>query len=117
MLFRNPRLFAFLLMAIGVGLIGYFGEQRWRLPEWTEADIEESVQLKLALELHQRGPHLQPTRERLEELHATVRAETEASIRRERRDVERWIGLGALMCMLGAGRWLVDVIASRRVSN
>lgn len=117
MLFRNPRLFAFVLMAVGVGLLGYFGEQRWRLPEWSEADIEESVELKLAMELHRRGPHLQPTGERLNDLYATVRAETEATIRRERYDIERWIGLGALLCVLGAGRWLVAALAARRASN
>lgn len=117
MLFRNPRVFAFLMLAVGVGLIGYFGEQRWRLPAWTEADIEESVQLKLAVELHRRGPHLQPTGERLAELHAAVRAETEGAIRREREDVERWIGLGALLCMLGTGRWLFAMLTARRVSD
>lgn len=117
MLFRNPRLFAFVLIAAGVGLIGYFGEQRWRLPERSDPDIEESVELKLAMELHRRGPHLQPTGERLNGLYATVRAETEAAIRRERYEIERWIGLGALLCVFGAGRWLVAAVADRRASN
>ena len=113
MLLRNPRAFAFLLAAIGIGLLAYYGEQRWRLPQWSEAEIEQSVELNLALELQRRGPHLQPTGERLEQLRATLRGEVEAEIRRERGEVERWIGLGLLLVVLGAGQWVGTALMQR----
>ena len=117
MLFRNPRVFAFLLIAIGVGLIGYYGEQRWQLPEWSEAEIEQSVELNLALDLQRRGPHLQPTGERLDQLRTSLRAEVEGEIRREREKLERWIGVGAILCVLGAAHWLKPLLAALARSN
>lgn len=107
MLLRNPRAFAFLLTAIGVGLVAYYGEQLWRLPQWNETEIAQSVELNLAVELQRRGPHLQPTGERLEALRRTLRAEIEAEIRRDRLPLERWIGFGAMLIVFGLGQWLL----------
>lgn len=106
MLFRNPNLLAFLLVAIGFGLAAFYGEQLWRLPQWSEAEIEQSVALNLELEKQRRGPHLQPDGERLERLRAALRAEVEAEIRRDRQKLERWIGLGLVLVVLGLGQWL-----------
>ena len=108
MLLRNPRAFAFLLAALGVGLAGYYGEQRWRLPQWNEGEILQSVELNLAIELQRRGPHLQPAPERLEELRRTLRAEVEAEIRRDRYQLDRWIGLGLVLIVLGLGHGARD---------
>lgn len=113
MLLRNPLLFAFLMVAVGTGLLGYYGEQRYRLPEWSEAEIEQSVELNLAIELQRRGPHLQPTGERLESLRRTLRAEVEGEIRKDRRELERWIGLGALLVVFGLGQWVVTAVSKR----
>lgn len=113
MLLRNPNAFAFLLAAIGIGLVAYYGEQRWNLPEWSEAEVEQSVELNLALELQRRGPHLQPVGNRLEQLRAALRAEVEGEIRRERAEIERWIGLGLLLIVLGAGQGLAGAIQQR----
>lgn len=117
MLLRNPHFLTFFLLALGIGVVGYFGEQRSRLPAWSEAEIEQSVELNLALDLRHRGPHLQPTGERLAELRTAVRAEVEAEIRREREQLERWIGVGAILCMLGAGNWLKLLFAARLRSH
>jgi hypothetical protein len=117
MLLRNPRLFAFLLAALGIGLVAWYGEQRWRLPAWSEAEIEHSVEMNLALELERRGTHLQPTGERLEQLRRTLRAEVEAEIRRERAEPERWIGFGLLLIVVAAGQWLNDFIKLRARSH
>lgn len=113
MLLRNPRFLAFVLIAAGVGLLSWFGEQRWRLPAWSEAEIAQSVELNLALELQHRGPHLRPEGERLEELRRTLRAEVEAELGRERRDLERWMGAGAILCMLGVASWFKQALATR----
>ena len=111
MLLRNPRLLAFLLAAIGAGIAAWYGEQRWRLPAWSEAEIVQSVELNLAVELQRRGPHLQPSPERVEALRVTLRDEVEAEIRREREQLERWIGFGLVLVVLGLGMWAREMLA------
>ncbi len=106
MLFRDPRVLAFVLVATGIGLLGWYGQQWYELPQWSPAEIEQSVELNLALELKQRGPLLQPTAERLEQLRSMIRAEVEGRIRRERRDLERWMAAGLTLILLGTGAWL-----------
>ena len=110
MLLRNPRALAFLLVALGIGLAAYYGEQRWRLPAWSEGEIEQSVELNLVVELRQRGPHLQPSAGRLDELRAMLRAEVEGEIRREREHLERWIGFGLLLAVVGLGIWAREAL-------
>ena len=91
------------LLALGLGLCGYYGMEWWQLPEYSEADIAASVELNLALELQQRGPHLKPNPERLEQLRETLRAEVEGEIRREREKVQLRFGIGLIALVLGAG--------------
>jgi uncharacterized protein HemX len=113
MLPRNPRAFGLVLAAIGLGVVLWYGEQRARLPQWSEAEIAQSVELNLQLDLQRRGPHLQPSEERLEALRRTLRAEVEAEIRREREQLDRWIGAGLLLLVFGAGQWFADVLRRR----
>jgi hypothetical protein len=110
---RNPRFFAFLLIAAGVGVLAHFGAQWSQLPAWSEAEIEQSVALNLALELQHRGPHLRPEGERLDDLRRTLRAEVEGEIRRERHELERWMGFGLILCVLGAVTWFKQALAAR----
>lgn len=110
---RNPSALAALFVAAGVGLVAYYGEQRWRLPEWNAGEIEQSVELNLAIELQRRGPHLQPSGERLEQLRRTLREEVEADIRRERATPERWIGVGLLLIVIGIGNGVSAALARR----
>lgn len=119
-MFRNRRLVAFLLLAIGGGIVAYYGQQWYALPEYSDADIEASVELNLALDLQHRGPHLQPTGERLEGLREAVRAEVVGEIRRERRTLERWLAVGLILCALGGANWLTEALrvrASRHASH
>jgi hypothetical protein len=114
MLFRNPKALAFLMFAVGIGLLGYFGEQWYRLPKWSEAEIEQSVELNLAIDLNRMGPHLRPTGEKLERLRGIIRAEVEGEIRREREQLERWMGAGLLLLVLGAGQWAALALAIKK---
>jgi hypothetical protein len=113
MLLRNPRAFAFVMAAIGLGLVAFYGEQLWRLPAWNEAEIAQSVELNLALELQRRGPHLQPVGERLEALRRMLRAEVESEIGRERATLQRRVGVGLLLLTFGAGQWLATFLGAR----
>lgn len=113
MLFRNPRAMAFVLITFGLGLAAFYGEQWYRLPSWSETEIEQSVELNLELDLQRLGPHLQPTPERRADLRRRIRNEIEAEIRREREDLQRWVGLGLVLIVFGAGQ-LVFALGVRR---
>jgi hypothetical protein len=113
MLFRNPRAFSFVLAAIGLGLVLYYGEQWYRLPQWSETEIEQSVELNLTMDLQRMGPHLRPSGEKLERLRSVVRQEVEAEIRHDRETLERWMGLGLILTVLGAGRFIVSAVNRR----
>ncbi len=101
MLTRNPRIFSALAVSVGIGLCGYYGLQWYELPKWSEAEIEQSVQLNLQMDLQRMGPLLQPKNERLEELRRLVRAEVETEIRNERIAVQRGLLAGFVALALG----------------
>lgn len=104
--FRDPRILAFVLIAIGGGLLLWYGPQWYQLPQPGPKDIDDTVDLRLETELKQRGPLLQPNAERLQLLRSTIRAEVQGQLGRERRDLERWMGAGLVLTVLGLGAWL-----------
>ena len=108
MLARRLQAFAYILIVTGVGLLAWFGDEWYRLPVWSEAEIEQSVELNLAIDLKRLGPNMQPEGEKLERLRQIVRAEVKAEIRQEREKVERWLGLGAICIVFGISQWLMQ---------
>jgi hypothetical protein len=111
----RPRFGVFhLLFVTGLALASYYGWAWMELPVYTEADIEESVQLNLAIELSQRGPHLQPSPEGLERLGTRIRQEIEGRIQQERETVQRRFGIGLLLLVVGLSRLLADALSGRR---
>lgn len=109
MLSRDPRLLAFFMMAAGLGLAGWYGLQWYELPARSPAQVTQIVELRLASELEHRGPLLPLSGDRLELLRSTIRAEVEAEIRRERQVPERWLGIGLVLCVFGAGQWVLSL--------
>ena len=95
-----------MILALGVGLVGYYGMEWYQLPEYSETDIDASVELNLQLDLQRRGPHLQPDAEQLERLRSTVRAEVETEIRKEREKIELRLGVGLIALIVGLGHLL-----------
>lgn len=89
------------ILAIGVALCGYYGHAWWTLPDYSEADIEASVELNLAMDLSRRGPHLQPDAARLEQLRSQVRAEIEGSLRQQVETIQLRFGIGLLCLVIG----------------
>ena len=106
---RDPRAIPFLMIAAGLGLALYFGEQWRELPNWNEVEIRQSAELNLALDLQRMGPLLQPAGARLQELRARERAEVEGEIRRDREKVQRWVGAGLLLMVFGTGQYLLTL--------
>lgn len=108
MLARRIQAFAYILILSGVGLLSWFGEEWYRLPQWSEVEIEQSVELNLAIDLQRLGPNMQPQGEKLARLRQIVRAEVKAEIRHEREQVERWLGLGGICIVFGISQWLLQ---------
>lgn len=101
----RPRINLFHAIAVaGLSLSGYYGHLWLNLPSYSEADISESVQLNLAMDLARRGPHLQPDAAGLERLQTQVRAEIEGELQRQRDTVQRRFGIGLLLLVVAASR-------------
>lgn len=96
--------FPTLLLALGIGLCGYYGHAWYQLEDYSETDIAASVELNLQLDLQRRGPHLQPDAAGLARLRQMVRTEVEADIHRERDSVQLRFGIGLIALVLGAGQ-------------
>lgn len=110
---RNPRFLGLGLFFAGLGVAGWYAMEWYELPTYSEQEIEQSVELNLALDLARMGPHLKPEGEKLERLRAQVREEVEAELNRERKNAERWIGFGLLATILGLGQFLFVSFVSR----
>lgn len=104
-MFRHGQFFTALLLSVGIGLFGYYAVQWLELPQWSEADLEASAELNLALDLKRMGPHLQPDPKRLEELRALVRRELDADIAHEREQVLRGLVAGLFALIVAFGHW------------
>jgi hypothetical protein len=114
MLSRDPKTLAFVLIIAGLGLCAWFGEQWYRLPEWSEAEIQQSVDLNLTMDVQRMGPQLAPTGEKLEQLRGIVRAEVEGAIKREREMPLRWVADGLMLIVAGLSNLLFARLAAKR---
>ncbi|MDM4769997.1 hypothetical protein [Solimonas sp. SE-A11] len=101
----RPRLHALPIIAVtlGLGLGAYHGERWYKLPRYTEQDLQASVELNLAMDLERRGPTLQPSVEDRERLRNQIRQEIDADIARERREVKQGFAGAMLMLLFGGG--------------
>ena len=105
-----------MMFAIGLGLVFYYGDL-WRgLPDYSPAEIEQSAELNLMLDLHRQGPAkvAELDQAAVQSLRQRMLDEVQAEILRERRDIQRGIGTGAVLLMLGLVQmWLIRRAASR----
>jgi hypothetical protein len=116
LLFRNPRAFPTLLLVGGLGLAGYYGYAWYRAPTFSQAEIEASTELNLALDLARMGPQLRPEGEKLQKLRAIVRAEVQGDLEREVRSAQQGFAVGLIAMVFGLGN-LVFVALSARLSR
>jgi len=113
MLFRNPRALPALMLAGGLGLAAYYGLSWYRAPTFSEAEIEQSTDMNLAIDLSRMGPQLQPEGEKLAKLRAIVRAEVEADLQRERRDAQLRFAVGLVAMVFGASGLVFLTLSER----
>lgn len=82
----------------------YFGYGWWQLPVYSEAEIEQSVDLNLAMDLQHRGPALAHDTATVERLRQQLADEVRGEIRRERQEQLRGFAAGLIALVLSVGQ-------------
>ncbi len=101
------------MVALGLGLIGYYGVEWYQLPKYSETEIALSAEFNLQFDLQRRGPHLQPQGEDLERLRAQVHAEVVGQIEQERKKVQTRFGIGLVSLIFGIGQFVFATMLRR----
>lgn len=101
------------MVALGVGLAGYYGLAWYQLPKYSEMDIAMSSELNLQIDLRRRPPHLQPGPEELQRLREQVRAEVLGEIQQEKEKVQTRFALGLISLIFGIGQFLAGAALRR----
>lgn len=88
-----------MLFAAGLALVLYYGDLWWRLPLYSAADLEQSAELNLMLDLQRDGVTDTSTvsAAMLESRRQQLKAEVENEVLRERREVQRGFATGAAL--------------------
>lgn len=97
-----------MLFAVGLGLLFHYGHAWYRLPVYSAAEIEQSVELNLLLE--QQGRHASNSAlpaGQTEARRAVIEQELRAEIRRERRDAQLGVGTGVILLLTGLAQILI----------
>lgn len=102
----------YMLLAIGLGLSGYYGLQWWQLPHYSEAELQASTELNLRLDLQARGESSLDA-EAMERRGAQVAAELRADIARERSEVETGLGAGLIALVVAGGNFVLMLLLRR----
>lgn len=114
----NLRLkLAFLFAAVGGGLLIY-GALQWRqLPQYSDQDIDSSIELNLGLDLARLGPDRQPPPDKIEFMRKTIRAEIDAQIAQDRERVQGWLLGGAALLVIGLMQALTQRYLGRNTAR
>lgn len=113
---QKPRLATLpaLMFAVGLGMLMFYGHAWWRLPAYSAEDIEQSVELNMAIDLQRRGTSGRLNHEQVERLRTQLRDEVVAAIAADEREALRYIGIGLLLAVMGLGQmWLLRRMAAR----
>ncbi|QHS09198.1 hypothetical protein [Sinimarinibacterium sp. NLF-5-8] len=106
---RRPSLFQnipALLIALGIGLVGFYGQKWYELPHYSQADIDASVELNMLIEMQRRGSHLPDDDATQQRLRSTLRAEIEGQINQELKKIQMRFGLGLIALVFGVGQMI-----------
>ncbi len=111
---QKPRFFAMpaLMFAAGLGLVFYYGHAWYRLPVYSPAEIEQSVEINLALDQQRRGVAPSSDAAELARLRQGIADALAAEIYREKREVQGYVGTGVILLLMG----LVQMAILRRMA-
>lgn len=81
----RPRFLALpiAIASVGLGLSAYYGEQWYRLAQVPEAELQQSVELNLLLDLQREAQKPVPGERELQQRRETIRAELLAQVEAE----------------------------------
>lgn len=102
---RSRSAFPFMLLAVGIGLTGYYGLQWVQLPQYSDADIDASAELNLQLDLQRQSAA--PDANKLASMRAQTRADVVADIQHERSQVETGLGAGLIALVAACGNLML----------
>lgn len=107
-----------MMFAVGLGLVFYYGDLWHGRPVYSAAELEQSAELNLMLDLHRQGPAkvAELDQAAVQALRQKMLDEVQAEILREQRDIQRGLGTGVVLAMLGLLQmWLIRRAASRNL--
>ncbi len=95
----------FFILCVGLGICLYYGMEWYELPTYNDAEIEQSTELNLQLDLQRMGEHLRPqTKDELELMRAKLRAEITGSIKEQSDKVHLRFSVGLIALIIGFGQ-------------
>lgn len=105
----------FIILCVGLGICLYYGMEWYELPTYTEAEIEQSTELNLQMDLQRMGEHLRPkTKEDLELMRARLRAEITGAIKEQSDTVHLRFSVGLIALIIGIGQLLSSWLMQKR---
>ncbi|GAC1632810.1 MAG: hypothetical protein NVS9B10_27680 [Nevskia sp.] len=114
---RNTRVqLAFVLAAIGGGLLIYGGLKCRDLPQYSEQDLANSTELNLSLDVARLGPDHAPPAAQLDTLRKAIRAEVENEIAQERQSVQNWFAAGLVLLAIASAQLLLQRFLGRNAA-
>ena len=113
---RRPPLIGFLIVCIGLGICLYYGMAWYELPTYTEAEIDQSTELNMQMDLQRMGPVLAPkTKDDLALMRARIRSEITTSIKEQSDTVHLRFSVGLIALIIGIGQMLSTWLMQRRL--
>lgn len=109
---RNVRYhLAILFAVIGLSLSGYGAYKLYRLPVYSEQDLDLAAELNLSIDLARLPPERQPKAEALPQMRAEVRSEISRNLDQQRKLVQSWIQTGLVL----VGMAILQALLQRRL--
>lgn len=101
-----------IVAALGFGVACWYGWDWYQIPRWTEVQIEQSVELNLALDLKRIGAE-PPSPEQAQAMRARIRAELHAEIAKENELPRDYTVAGLIIGLFGLVQMLTRIALAR----
>lgn len=102
-----------LLFAVGLGAVFHYGHAWYRLPVYSPVEIEQSIEINLALDLRGRTAAFSADPVLVGQLRERIHAELQAEIAGEQREVQRGMATGLILLAIGLAQmfWMQRMAA------
>ncbi len=104
---RSPVGFPAALFAVGLGMSMYYGYAWYQLPVYNDAELAQSVDINLAMDMQRQNKPMPTDPAKLAELKAAVRADLDAVVSKERRETLGAFSAGLIGLLLALGQFLL----------